>query len=214
MQRREKEVRGGRERELEKVKEDRKCFEWVWLRRDSRRRKRRGRTEESGESVATNRVCGVNRKERLGGGGAALEERIQWRRGCISSTSQANYSAANPLFYLSSGFLLSLCPLLSLSLSLPLSHFPYLGSNYPCAVSSNRSLYDTGVHWQVLSSFATIGKEDLKEDKIGPTNSDNSKHITAWRMLCTVLHCHLVAGSSAGPPYNGSGNKLQVVALQ
>lgn len=99
-----------------------------------------------------------------------------------------------PLSSISPLLSFSLRPLLSLSSSLPLSHFHYLCTNYPCAVSSNRSLNDTGVHWQVLSSRATIGKKDLRKDKIGPTNSDNSKHIMARHMPHTVLHCHLVAG--------------------
>lgn len=118
MQRREREVRGGSERELEKVKEDRKCFEWVRLRRESRRRK--GRVRRGGEWGAWLQTgyAGLTDRMGVGGGEAALEERTQWRRGCISSTSQANYSAANPLFYLSPAFLLSPCPLLSLSLSL------------------------------------------------------------------------------------------------
>lgn len=128
-----------------------------------------------------------------------LEEGTQWRWGCISSTSQANYSAAASSL-LSLLCLRSRCPLLSLSSSLFLSHFLYLCSNYPCAVSSNRSLNDTSLHWQVLSSRATIGKKDLRRDKIGPTNSDNSKHIMARCLFDTVLHCHLVASSSAGAP--------------
>lgn len=105
-----------------------------------------------------------------------------------------------PLSSISPLLPLSLCPLLSLASSLPLSHFLYLSSNYPCAVSSNRSLNDTGLHWQVLSSRATIGKKDLRKDKIGPTNSDNSKHEMARHPSDTVLHCHLVAGDSAGAP--------------
>lgn len=99
-------------------------------------------------------------------------------------------------------------------LSSPLSHFLYLSSNYPCAVSSNRSLNDTGLHWQVLSSRATIGKKDLRKDKIGPTNSDNSKHIMAWRTSDAVLHRHLVAGSPAGAPSEDAGHQLQAVSLQ
>ena len=154
-------------------------------------RRRRVRPE-SGYKGLTGRTDGRE--------GEVLEERIQWRWGCISSTSQANYSAATPLSSISPLLPLSLCPLLSLASSLPLSHFLYLSSNYPCAVSSNRSLNDTGLHWQVLSSHATIGKRDLRKDKIGPTNSDNGKHVMARHPPDTVLHCHLVAGDSAGAP--------------
>lgn len=103
-----------------------------------------------------------------------------------------------PLSSISPLLSFSLCPLLSLSSSLPLSRFLYLCSNYPCAVSSNRSLNDIGLHWQVLSSCATIGKKDLRTDKIGRTNSDNSKHIMARHMFDKVLHCHLVVGSFVG----------------
>lgn len=117
MQRREKEVRGGRERELEKVKEDRKCFEWVWLRRDSRRRKRRGRTEESGESVATNRVCGVNRKERLGG-----EEQRSKKE--YNEDEVALAARLRPITLLLT--LSSISPPASFSLCVLSSHFPFL----------------------------------------------------------------------------------------
>lgn len=91
----------------------------------------------------------------------------------------SNYSAATALFYLSSAFLFSVSSPLTFLFFPSLSHFLYLCSNYPCVVSSNRSLNDTGLQWQVLSSRATIGKKDLRKDKIGPTNSDNSKYIMA-----------------------------------
>lgn len=144
------------------------------------------------------RIYGVNRQGRTG------EER------CLKKEYNEDEAALAarlrpitlllPLSSISPLLSFCLCPLLSLSSSLPLAHFLYLCSNYPCAVSSNRSLNDTSLYWQVLSSLATIGKKDLRKDKIGPTNSDNSKHIMVRHLFGTVLHCHLVVSGSAGAP--------------
>lgn len=70
------------EKEPEKVKEDRKCFEWVRRRRD----------KEESEDVAR-RESGCARLTTKG----EKRERDQWR-GCISGTSQANYPAPSPPF--------------------------------------------------------------------------------------------------------------------
>lgn len=148
------------------------------------------------QSEAGIRMHGVKRLERNGG--------ISWRKNTtkrlyISSMSQASYSVTTSLFYLSFLFF-TLCPLTS-----PLLSLLYLCSKYPGAVNSNRSLNDTSLHWQVLSSCATIGKKDLRKDKIGPTNSDNSKHIMARNSFPMVLHCHLVVDAATGYRISSAG---------
>lgn len=74
----------GRDTEPEKVKEDRKCFEWV-------RQRRRGGGKERKDVVR--RESGCARLTMKG----KKRERDLWR-GCISGTSQANYPAPSPPF--------------------------------------------------------------------------------------------------------------------
>lgn len=152
------------------------------------------------ERVVIIRIYGVNRQQRRGEEKKCLKKEYDEDEAALAAHLRPITLLLLPLASISPLLSHSLCPLLSLSPPLPLSHFLYRRSNYPCAVSSNRSLNDTSLHWQVLSSRATIGKKDLRKDKIGPTNSDNSKHIMARHLCDTVLHCHLVAGSSAGAP--------------
>lgn len=204
--RRGRKVWEGADKELEKVRKDTKCFEWVWQRRVKENREGRKRGRGGVKSVPWIRMYRVNGRERAGGG---EQEGTQWR-GCISRTSQADYSAATSFFNLDSAFPSRLCPLLSLSL---FSHFLDRCSKYPSAVNSNRSFNDTSRHWQVLSSCATIGR-DLRKDKIGPTNSDNKEHIMARRCFHTVLHCHLVLGVSTGAPIRDADRYLQSVTVK
>lgn len=192
--RREKEVWEDGNKELEKVKQDKKWFEWLWYKRVKEEKRE---TEDVAEwrMYLESGCMGLKDWREMG---AVREEKIQWEAALAECLRPVTLPL--PLFSISPFFSFTLCPLTS-----PLLSLLYLCSKYPGAVNSNRSLNDTSLHWQVLSSRATIGKKDLRKDKIGPTNSDNSKRIMARNPFPMVLHCHLVVGAATGYRISSEG---------